>query len=117
MKVLNVHDSWEFGLLCDWYINSVCIGDVGGAPVWTEEHLEELTNDFYVIPKNANAEMELNVCKDYATWVNKPLYEYVDGSDTPVKFADRFFCSNCGTEKPVNSSGKFCSECGRPMLK
>lgn len=32
--------------LCDWFINSV-----GGEPTWTEEHILELANDFYVIPK------------------------------------------------------------------
>lgn len=32
--------------LCDWFINSV-----GGEPTWTEEHVLELVNDFYVIPK------------------------------------------------------------------
>lgn len=36
------------GYLSDWYINSVGFGDT---PVWTEEHLEELFNDFYLIPK------------------------------------------------------------------
>lgn len=38
----------DSGYLCDWFINSV--GDE--EPVWTEEHIDELTNDFYVIPKN-----------------------------------------------------------------
>lgn len=33
--------------LCDWYINSVAESE----PVWTEEHVLELVNDFYVIPK------------------------------------------------------------------
>ena len=35
------------GILSDWYIYSV--GDK--KPVWTEEHLDELFNDFYLIPK------------------------------------------------------------------
>lgn len=33
------------GILSDWYISSV--GDE--QPVWTEEHLDELFNDFYLI--------------------------------------------------------------------
>ena len=37
----------DFGTLLDWYISSV--GDE--PPVWTEQHIEELLNDFYVIPK------------------------------------------------------------------
>lgn len=33
--------------LIDWYINSVDESE----PVWTEEHIYELFNDFYLIPK------------------------------------------------------------------
>ena len=33
--------------LIDWYINSVDESE----PVWTEEHVYELFNDFYLIPK------------------------------------------------------------------
>ena len=33
--------------LIDWYINSVDDSE----PVWTEAHIEELMNDFYIIPK------------------------------------------------------------------
>lgn len=36
--------------LSDWYISSVNQDD---SPVWTEEHIEELFNDFYLIPKEA----------------------------------------------------------------
>lgn len=36
------------GYLSDWYISSVNPDD---EPVWTEEHLDELFNDFYLIPK------------------------------------------------------------------
>lgn len=33
--------------LIDWYVNSVDESE----PVWTEEHIHELFNDFYLIPK------------------------------------------------------------------
>ena len=36
------------GTLTDWYINSI---DNTVEPIWTDEHIEELLNDFYVIPK------------------------------------------------------------------
>lgn len=36
------------GYLSDWYISSVNPDD---KPVWTEEHLDELFNDFYLISK------------------------------------------------------------------
>lgn len=35
-------------LLYDWYISSV---DSNDDPKWTPNHLEELQNDFYLIPK------------------------------------------------------------------
>lgn len=36
------------GYLQDWYIASVSEKD---KPVWTEEHISELCNDFIIIPK------------------------------------------------------------------
>lgn len=36
------------GFLQDWYIHSV---DNSKNPVWTEEHITELFNDFILIPK------------------------------------------------------------------
>lgn len=36
------------GLLQDWYQSSVDESN----PVWTDEHISELMNDFYVIPKD-----------------------------------------------------------------
>lgn len=38
----------DTGYLEDWYINSV----TGGEPVWTEAHIEELCDDFIIIPKS-----------------------------------------------------------------
>lgn len=35
--------------MMDWYINSV---SPDANPIWTEEHIDELLNDFYVIPKD-----------------------------------------------------------------
>ena len=43
------NDSMNKSELMDWYINSVSPDD---KPVWTEEHIDELLNDFYVIPKD-----------------------------------------------------------------
>ena len=37
----------DIGYLYDWYIASVTDAE----PVWTEAHLEELCNDFIIIPK------------------------------------------------------------------
>lgn len=44
------------GYLVDWYITSVSEED---EPVWTEKHIEELYNDFIVIPRKVRLnEME-----------------------------------------------------------
>lgn len=37
----------DIGYLYDWYIASV----MDDEPVWTEKHIEELFNDFILIPK------------------------------------------------------------------
>ena len=41
----------DAGYLSDWYISSV--GDE--PPVWTDAHIDELLNDFIVIPKDTKA--------------------------------------------------------------
>lgn len=48
-KYVNVEESMNFSTLVDWYINSVSNCDT---PVWTSEHIKELLNDFYVVPKD-----------------------------------------------------------------
>ena len=48
MKFIDLDDSWGEGILQDWYIHSVNPDDI---PQWTDEHIEELCKDFYVIPK------------------------------------------------------------------
>ena len=45
-----LNEAVDMGFLQDWYLNSV---DTTQDPVWTDEHLRELTEDFYVIPKEA----------------------------------------------------------------
>lgn len=47
-ECVDIKRSWGYDILCDWYINSV---DETEEPKWTPEHIDELTNDFYVIPK------------------------------------------------------------------
>ena len=38
----------DMGYLQDWYQNSI---DATQEPVWTDKHLEELFEDFWLIPK------------------------------------------------------------------
>ena len=41
--------SVDLGYLSDWYCTSLI--DETEPPVWTDEHFEEVINDFYLIPK------------------------------------------------------------------
>lgn len=43
----NSIESVDEGYLSDWYITSVD----DKLPIWTDEHIEELCRDFYLIPK------------------------------------------------------------------
>ena len=47
-KILTIGDAWDEATLADWYQSS---NDKKIPPVWTDRHLEELSHDFYVIPK------------------------------------------------------------------
>lgn len=52
-RLVDLEKAMDKSTLCDWYITSVSPED---EPVWTDGHIEELLNDFYVIPKEAEAE-------------------------------------------------------------
>ena len=62
-EYINTASAYDIDTLEDWYINSVMPNDT---PVWTEEHLEELFNDFYIIPKDTPTTdvTEVVRCKD-----------------------------------------------------
>lgn len=45
---VNKDDCVSEGYLQNWYIDSV---DESSGPAWTEEHIAELCQDFYIIPK------------------------------------------------------------------
>ena len=47
-KYLDADAAYGSGTLTDWYISSVD----DNPPIWTDEHIYELMNDFYVIPKD-----------------------------------------------------------------
>lgn len=59
-KYVECEAGYDYATLEDWYINSVSETD---SPVWTKEHLEELLNDFYLIPKDTDT-IEVVRCKD-----------------------------------------------------
>ena len=47
-KILVESLSVSRGYLTDWYQQSI---DETQPPIWTDEHLDELFKDFYLIPK------------------------------------------------------------------
>ena len=68
--------SVDAGYLSDWYIASV--GDE--SPVWTDAHIDELLNDFIVIPN------------DTPTVDIQPVVETEDLATA----TEQFICKNCG---------------------
>lgn len=48
-RLVDLEKAMDKSTLCDWYITSVSQKD---EPVWTDRHIEELLNDFYIIPKD-----------------------------------------------------------------
>ena len=48
-RLVDLEKAMDESTLYDWYVTSVKRTDT---PVWTGEHIEELLNDFYIIPKD-----------------------------------------------------------------
>ena len=48
-RLVDLEKAMDENTLYDWYVTSVVKKDT---PVWTGGHIEELLNDFYVIPKD-----------------------------------------------------------------
>jgi hypothetical protein len=100
-EYISIDAAYDIGTLTDWYISSVSQDD---APVWTDEHLEELLNDFYVIPKDTPT-------VDAAP-VKHGHWSHLGG--------DEWCCSNCGQIVTTEGSWerpwqKFCPNCGARM--
>ena len=94
------------GYLADWYIHSVAeYGDEKlNEPRWTEKHIEELTQDFIVIPKDTPA-------ADVAPVVHAHWKGY--HTQDP-------YCSNCGfsydrEEGEYAQTTDYCGNCGAKM--
>lgn len=90
------------GYLSDWYIASV--GDE--SPVWTDEHIEELLNDFIVFPKDIVSADVQPVC--HGRWIPQG--------------DDMWLCSNCKEniiysehESDRTEKQRYCSRCGARM--
>lgn len=99
-KYIDLDKAVDIGYLGDWYQSSI---DTTVPPVWTNEHLEELCNDFIIIPKDTESANVEEV--RHGKWID-------DG--------DCFHCSACNksftflSEKCVSN---FCPNCGAKMDK
>lgn len=99
------------GYLADWYIHSVAeYGDEKlNEPRWTEKHIEELTQDFIVIPKDTPAADVAQVV--HGKWNGWHGDKMVD-EETQHKY--RYYeCSECRRRSAVKS--RFCPNCGAKM--
>ena len=102
-EYIDLETAYDMDTLEDWYINSVSDNDT---PVWTEEHLEELLNDFYVIPKDT-PKVDVEPVR-HGEWANE---------ETAVT------CTACGRsydtdfeiKRNVIMNFKYCPRCGAKM--
>lgn len=77
--LVDLNESMDIGTLYDWYISSV--GD--DEPIWTEKHIEELFNDFYLIPK------ETVLKNDGLEPLSLTQLKHMEGEPVWVKVLDR----------------------------
>lgn len=104
-RYIDADKTVDLGYLADWYQNSI---DDTIAPIWTDEHLMELLNDFIVIPNDTPTADVVEVVhgewektEAYPHWVccsvchkkYVPNDEWIDGYDLPINY-----CPNCGAK-------------------
>ena len=95
-KYLDSDTAYNAGTLSDWYISSV---DDSG-PIWTDAHIDELVNDFYVIPKDTPVVDVVPVVHGH--WENKYERHYI-------------FFGTCSVCKHVCQENNICGNCGAIM--
>lgn len=110
--------AYDYGTLTDWLISSVG----PEPPVWTEQHIEELMKDFYVVPKGAPSADVQPVVSAY--WEPVSCYEMF-GGDPEAWYGQGdpiacHLCSNCKGYPPLDDYGneiftKYCPDCGAKM--
>ncbi len=108
-KYIDAEEALDEGTLQDWYLNSI---DNTAPPVWTEEHIYELCNDFIVIPKEAPAAA-----------VRPERHGVWEWSKLPNGYND-FKCSACGAREAATITPhswvkdgyhEYCGVCGAKM--
>lgn len=103
-EYISREEAVDAGYLSDWYIASVG----NESPVWTDEHIDELLNDFIVIPKDTPA-ADVQPVK-HGRW------KYYENNG----IIDTYICTNCQGKVEMaidvdSSSFKYCPNCGARM--
>lgn len=105
---IDKNEAVDEGYLQDWYIESV----VGGAgPVWTEAHIEELADDFIVIPKDTPATDVAPVV--HGRWIR---FKEPD-SETGYIHMRCSVCSAYWSDPSHADHFRYCPNCGAKMDK
>jgi hypothetical protein len=94
-RLIDADESVGIGYLSDWYQNSV---DDTKPPIWTDEHIEELTNDFIIIPKGTPTVDAVEVvrcrdCRHYGGVVFGRTCRMFSGSHTRIEMPEDGYCS------------------------
>ncbi len=115
-------NAYDYGTLEDWFINSVSNTNT---PVWTKEHLKELINDFYLIPKDTPIADVAKV--KHGVWLTEECQYGKDdeGDEWVEKIAeqgDYAYCSLCLKDALLNGGEEYvlsdyCPHCGAKMDK
>ena len=93
-EYIDLETAYDMDTLEDWYINSVSDNDT---PVWTDEHLEELLNDFYVIPKDT-PKADVEPVK-HGHWIDNKHTDTAICSECKCVFTDETnYCPKCGSK-------------------
>jgi hypothetical protein len=113
--------AYDYNTLECWYQDSLL--NPNSPPVWTNEHLEELLNDFYLIPKDTPIADVAKV--KHGVWLTQ---EYQDGKDDEgdewvektAEQGDYAYCSLCLNDALLNGGeayvlSDYCPHCGAKM--
>lgn len=97
-KYFDADTAYDSGALHNWYIDSVSDND---SPVWTDEHIDELMNDFYVIPRDTKPADVAPAVHGHWKYVEDDVYTC-------------YKCSACGSTLAGDKS-RYCPGCGAKM--
>lgn len=103
---INSDCAYDKDTLIDWFINSVSATD---EPIWTDRHIEELVNDFYVVPRNTPIETPSDV--KHGKWIEHPHFNFEGGYS-----GSNYGCSECGYDDAYEELN-YCPDCGAKMDK